>query len=189
MAYYLDDDARPVTRITAGAVGEPGRRTFILQAQYGEEIVSWVIEKAHATALGREIPRLLDGVRSEFPELGDPLVAAEPCLDLRDPLMPEFRVAAINLDYDRLHDLVVLTLVDDAEDDLEGSLEEVELGGAVELQVYATRGQAILLARRVEEIVAAGRPTCPLCGEPIDEFGHFCMPAAARHVRGGTPLH
>jgi uncharacterized repeat protein (TIGR03847 family) len=188
MAYYLDDDARPVTRITAGAVGEPGRRTFILQAQYGEEVVSWVIDKVHAAALGRGIPRLLDEVRSDFPELEDPLVAAEPSLDLRDPLMPEFRVATINLDYDRLHDLVVLTLVDGVEDDLDGSLEEA-LGGPLELQVYATRGQAFLLARRVEEVVSAGRPTCPLCGEPIDDFGHFCMPAGARHVRGGMPLH
>ena len=59
MAHFSEDDAHPVTRITAGSIGEPGRRVFILQAQYGKSLVSWVIEKDHAVALMRAIPRLL----------------------------------------------------------------------------------------------------------------------------------
>jgi len=182
-----DDDALPVTRITTGAIGEPGRRVFILQAHYGEEIVSWVIEKGLAVELSRNIPRLLDAVRSEFPELGEPLVAADPNLELRDPLMPEFRVGVIDLDYDRLHDLVVLTLIDAMGPDPESGVEE--LGVPVELQVYATRGQALLLARQAGAVVAAGRPSCPKCGEPVDDFGHFCLPASMKYLRGGLILH
>ena len=28
--------------------------------------------------------------------------------------------------------------------------------------------------RRAAELVVAGRPTCPFCGQPIDERGHLC---------------
>jgi hypothetical protein len=32
-----------------------------------------------------------------------------------------------------------------------------------------------LLGRQAEAAVAAGRPLCPNCGEPMDDFGHFCL--------------
>ncbi len=179
MTYY-DDEFHPVARITTGAVGDPGRRIFILQARWKGEIVSWVIEKEQALALSRNIPRLLDDIRDEYPELGEPLVAAEPNLELSEPLKPEFRVGSIGLGYDRLHDLVILALQDaDAEDD-DAVAEPAEANGAV--QVLTTRGQALLLGRQAEAAVAAGRPLCPNCGEPIDDFGHFCFIAMRRRM-------
>jgi uncharacterized repeat protein (TIGR03847 family) len=186
MAYFPDDDVYPVTRITTGAVGEPGKRIFILQAYVGGEPISWVIEKEQASALSKMIPRLLAQVRTEYPELSDPLVAARPNLDLGEPLEPEFRVGNIALDYDRLHDLVVFTLSEaNGEEAAEDELEELEVGDGDEeepsdLQLYATRGQALLLSRQAELVVSAGRPACPNCGEPIDDFGHFCLSPMAR---------
>ena len=35
-------------------------------------------------------------------------------------------------------------------------------------------GTARAFAKRTREIVGAGRPTCPLCGYPIDADGHIC---------------
>lgn len=188
MAYY-DDEIYPVTRITTGAVGEAGQRVFILQAQVDGQTVSWVIEKEHVVALSRSIPRLLTDVRSEFPELAEPVVAAKPNLQLNEPLEPEFRVGGLGLGYDRIHDLVVLTLVDAEEEEEEAAeeeqppedLEEVD----DEIRVYTTRGQAWLLSQQSEVVVAAGRPYCPDCGEPMDDFGHFCLPPYARIRRGG----
>jgi len=172
MTYY-DDEFFPVARITAAAVGDPGRRIFILQARWKGEIFSWVIEKEQALALSRNIPKLLEDIREEYPELGDPLVAAEPNLELSEPLMPEFRVGSIGLGYDRLHDLVILALQDaDIEED-DGLIEATDDDSAV--QVFTTRGQAFLLGRQAEAAVAAGRPLCPNCGEPMDDFGHFCL--------------
>jgi hypothetical protein len=182
-----------------------------------------VIEKEQAAALGKVIPRLLRQIRVDYPELGDPLVAAKPNLALAEPLEPEFRVASIALGYDRLHDLVVLTLseaeeedseeaeldgestVDDAFDDQgfqdEGIASDVftdegfsddepdedlmdqdgdDAEQNTDLQLFATRGQALLLGQQAELVIAAGRPACPNCGQPIDDFGHFCLPAAAR---------
>jgi uncharacterized repeat protein (TIGR03847 family) len=181
-----EDDIYPVSRITAGALGEPGQRVFLLQIHIGEEPFSWVIEKEHALALSRAIPELLADVRSEFPELGEPLVAAAPNLELSQPLDPICRVGSLGVSYDRMHDMIVLSLVD-AEllrDDIEQDADEPQ-----EQNIYTTRGQALLLARQAGQVVAAGRALCPGCGEPIDEFGHFCLPLSARQRRAGEYLH
>jgi uncharacterized repeat protein (TIGR03847 family) len=206
IAYYDIEECYPVRRITAGAVGEPGQRTFILQAQVEGQTISLVIEKEQAVALSRSIPKLLEQVRDEYPELAEPLVAARPNLALHEPVDPIFRVASIQLEYDRLHDLIVLTLADagpaleaaglellddelddisdglpalDDEEDLDPDLEDDEDEPA-DIQIYTTRGQALLLGRQAEMAVVAGRPACPNCGEPMDDFGHFCLPPMAR---------
>lgn len=191
LPYYEGDDVYPVSRITAGAVGAPGRRTFVLQAFFGPEPFSWVIEKEQAMALSRAIPELLEEVLDEFPELGEPLVAAEPNLKLSEPLEPLFRVGSIGVGYDRLHDLVIFTLVDaDAlEEEAEGDQAGEEIAEPTEHQVYTTRGQAKLLGEQAEKAVVAGRDLCPHCGGPMDDFGHFCPPTNARARRGGELMH
>lgn len=190
MAQYGDDDVYPVTRITTGSVGEAGRRVFILQVQYGQQYYSWVIEKGQALALSRALPELLTDVRSEYPELSEPVVAAQPNLALSEPLEPQFRVGSIGVGYDRVHDLVVLTLVDAeaADVDLSQAESAEQYEESPELHIYTTRGQAILLGQQAEQVVAAGRPACPNCGEPIDDYGHFCLPAEVRNRLGGTYL-
>jgi uncharacterized repeat protein (TIGR03847 family) len=190
MTHYSDDDVYPVTRITAGSIGEAGRRVFVIQAVYGDDRVSWVIEKGQAVALSRALPQLLADVRTEYPELGEPLVAAQPDLELDEPLEPQFRVGSIGVGYDRLHDLVVLTLVDADNEDLDPAIPASAVGyeEPPELHIYTTRGQALLLGQRAEVVVTAGRPTCPCCGEPIDDFGHFCLPVEARGRLGGAYL-
>ena len=179
---YAEDEIYPVTRITTGAVGEPGQRVFILQAHIGSEPFSWVVEKDQIRALGRAIPELLADVRAEFPELGEPLVAATPNLDLSGPLDPIFHVGSLGVGYDRLHDMIVLTLVD-----VEMLRDDREQDPDDEGQsIYLTRGQALLLGQQTERVVAAGRPMCPACSEPIDDFGHFCLPVQRRR---GEYLH
>jgi uncharacterized repeat protein (TIGR03847 family) len=196
LPYYEGDDVYPVTRITAGAVGSPGRRTFVLQAFFGAEPFSWIIEKDQAMALSKAIPELLHEVREEFPELGAPLVAAAPNLTLAEPLQPLFRVGSIGVGYDRLHDLVIFTLVD--ADTMNGGEEDAaevdelmdeEASDPPEHQIYVTRGQAQLLGEQAARAVVAGRLLCPRCNAPMDDFGHFCPPANARNRRGGEIMH
>jgi uncharacterized repeat protein (TIGR03847 family) len=184
VAHISNDEVYPVTRITAGSIGEPGRRLFILQAYFGREPVSWVIEKDHAVALTRAIPRLLTDVQMEYPELAQPLVAAQPNLELVVPVAPEFHVESIGLGYDRIHDLVVLTLADGSRDESTGDDQIEDSRGSAETHLFATRGQAQLLVEQVARVVASGRPSCPECGEPIDDFGHFCaLDAFGRPLR------
>jgi uncharacterized repeat protein (TIGR03847 family) len=61
----------------------------------------------------------------------------------------------------------------DADDDGESFDED----GANEPEMLLVRmpvGTARAFAKRTREIVGAGRPTCPLCGYPIDADGHIC---------------
>lgn len=189
MPYFEEDEVYPVTRITAGVLGNLGYRVFVLQAQFGPDTYSWALEKGQAVALMRAIPQLLTDVRTEFPELNEPLVAAQPNLALNEPFTPLFHIGSLGLGYDRLHDLVVFTLIDARI--LRG---EVEIDADVDVdqtgyRLYTTRGQALLLSRQTEKIVAAGRPYCPVCNEPIDDFGHFCLSPTARRKYTGDYLH
>jgi uncharacterized repeat protein (TIGR03847 family) len=55
--------------------------------------------------------------------------------------------------------------------------EESDLG---RVRFWATREQMLSLARHGALVCAAGRPRCPLCGNPIDPEGHRC-PALDGH--------
>ena len=38
-------------------------------------------------------------------------------------------------------------------------------------------GSARAFVKRAEQVLDAGRPTCPFCGNPIDPEGHLCVRA------------
>src|SRR2546426_6487709 len=76
-------------------------------------------------------------------------------------------------------------------EDLEAlqELEDLETEGGGERDVgrvrfWATREQMLSLARHGALVCAAGRPRCPLCGNPIDPEGHRC-PALNGHRGSG----
>ncbi|HKE53194.1 MAG TPA: DUF3090 family protein, partial [Actinomycetota bacterium] len=48
-----------VDRITAGAVGEPGQRTFFIQAREGERLITILVEKEQVELLGTSILEIL----------------------------------------------------------------------------------------------------------------------------------
>jgi hypothetical protein len=70
------------------------------------------------------------------------------------------------------------------DDELE-RIEELEGLGLAEVEparvrFWATREQMLSLARHSATVCAQGRPTCQLCGNPIDPEGHQC-PALNGH--------
>jgi len=146
--------------ITVGTVGSPGNRTFYLQAAQGDLMVSLIIEKEHAAALSLGIEQLLE-------QLGtlSSIVLIPIDLTLREPLQPLFRVGSLSLGYDEEGDAVVLVaraLADEEED-------------APEVHFWCTQAQMYALAEHAAEVVAAGRPRCPLCDEPLDPAqDHVC---------------
>ena len=160
----------PVARITAAAVGEPGQRTFYLQARKDEVVVSLLLEKQQVALLSMHIDELLERV-------GTPEEGSDPDeLDLEEPLPPAFRVGQIGLGYDEGRDLVLLQCDEFVAEDEEG--EPVEPTASEDLgrvRLWATRAQVYALARRGEQEVASGRPVCPMCGEAMEPEGHFCI--------------
>ena len=65
---YLFD---PPERFVAGTVGDPGNRTFFLQAREGERVVSVALEKVQVAVLAERLGELLD----ELERRGEPAVA------------------------------------------------------------------------------------------------------------------
>ena len=50
----------PVDRITADAVGEPGDRTFYIQARAGSELITVIVEKQQVQLLAASVLELLE---------------------------------------------------------------------------------------------------------------------------------
>src|SRR4029453_1631702 len=62
----LDPD--PVPRLTADAVGEPGQRTFYLQAASGADQVTLLVEKEQVRRLAESLETWLPELASDRPE-------------------------------------------------------------------------------------------------------------------------
>jgi uncharacterized repeat protein (TIGR03847 family) len=42
------------------------------------------------------------------------------------------------------------------------------------VRVHLNPSKALAFARRALDLVAAGRPPCPFCGQPLNPEGHIC---------------
>lgn len=163
MVRPFDYDLDPVSFITVDARGVPGQRTFYLQAGSGREIITLIIEKEQAAALAETIERLLLTLAEDDPEHARDLRTLDGDLDLREPFEAKFRVGQMGIGVDEDRHVIVLIA-----QELRGDHEPARA------RFVATYAQMLTMARRAAEVVARGRPLCPLCGESIDPEGHFC---------------
>lgn len=171
----------PPERFVAGTVGEPGERTFFLQAKSGEQITTVSMEKEQVAVLAERVESMLDEVvRLTGGEAGIPAVAPTELTDdepLEQPLMEEFRVGTLRLAWDSDREVVVIEAyeVTDAEADPPPPIEDdPEAEGPETLVVRISGAQARAFVVRALAVVAQGRPPCPLCGGPLDADGHIC---------------
>jgi uncharacterized repeat protein (TIGR03847 family) len=56
----------------------------------------------------------------------------------------------------------------------ESSETEADDDSAPAVRFVAPRGMMRAMSEHALEVIAAGRPMCPLCGRPIERSGHFC---------------
>ena len=178
----------PVTRLTADAVGEPGQRTFYLQAASGADQVTLLVEKEQVRRLAESLQTWLPELAADRPEDPGEAAAAEAGqLDLAPPLEPDFRVGQLSLSYDADRDRVTLvaTEVQAGEDEDDEDEDPLELPDPRTVRLVVTRAQLRVLARHGSQVVARGRPLCPLCGNPLDPTGHIC-PAQNGHRPSAT---
>ncbi len=168
----------PPERFVAGTVGEPGSRTFFLQARDGGRVVSVALEKQQVSALAERIDELLDEVIADGTTRGViPAITPFGLADdepLEAPIEEEFRAGTMTLSWDPDDERVVVEVFPVGE-------EPVELGAEEEpdemLLVRLQPAQARAFVQRAEHVVGAGRPSCPFCGQPIDPEGHLCVRA------------
>ena len=173
----------PVTRLTADAVGEPGQRTFYLQAASGADQVTLLVEKEQVRRLAENLETWLPELAAGRPEDPAESAAAEAGeLALAEPLESDFRVGQLSLSYDAERDRVLVVATELQADEEEDPLDVPE---PLEVRLYVTRAQLRVLARHGAQVVARGRPLCPLCGNPLDPSGHIC-PAQNGHRPSAT---
>lgn len=148
--------------IDSQSFGQPGQRTFRLRL-VGEDAQSaslWM-EKEQMQALSIALKQMLSQLEySEEPPAPDvsdfPVVADH-----------DFRVGRMGMGFhaaDRTVVLYTYELGAGDDDDTEPSL-----------RVRLTQEQSASLGVQLDDIIAGGRPVCPLCGLAMDPGGHACI--------------
>jgi uncharacterized repeat protein (TIGR03847 family) len=170
-------DYDPPERFVAGAVGQPGSRTFFLQARGQGRLTTVALEKFQVAALADRLDELLDEVlRRGEGSVPVPAVAPAALTDnapLDVPISEDFRVGVMALAWDSEAAQVVIEAKEAVAED-----EEFEPSPLVEptvLRVHISPGAARACTKRAMALVAAGRPPCPLCAQPLDAEGHICV--------------
>lgn len=172
-------DFEPPDRFVAGTVGEPGDRTFFLQARGGGRVISVALEKVQVSLLADKLEELLSEAArrfgAEIPASADPLPTDNDPLDT--PLDEEFRVGTLGLAWDADDNTVLIEALAAGEGTAEETEEEPVDPEDSDLDLLRVRlgpRETRAFIERARRVVAAGRPPCPLCGLPLDPDGHLC---------------
>jgi uncharacterized repeat protein (TIGR03847 family) len=159
--------------VTAGWTGQPGARTFFVQAADDVQQVTVLLEKEQVRGLAELLTQLLARV-----EDGPATDWDRAAMQLREPLEPQWRAGGLSVGLDPERGRFVI------------ELEELAVGDDVEVEVdprevriWADQDQARRLAAHAAEQVGQGRPTCQLCGRPTDPDGAHVCPSTNGHGR------
>lgn len=173
MDFFADFDFVDV--LTTGALGEPGSRTFYIQARAGARSVTVRCEKQQVATIAQYIRRAL--AHLPVPE-GQP---PRSVMQLAEPITQAFILGATALEFNNSADHFILHLKefaplsdeDDADFADDEDEDEDEISGA-HARVSLTRAQAMAFCDHADRTVSAGRPDCVYCDLPINPDGHFC---------------
>ena len=155
----------PPERFVVGTVGEPGARTFFLQARGGGRTTSVSLEKQQVSVLAERVDALLDEVvRRSAGEADVPAVTPAEAADaepLDAPIEEEFRVGVMALVWDPDEERVVIEAQaltegdDDSDDDDPPLIDDDEVDGPPLLRVRLTGAAARGFVTRAQAVVAA----------------------------------
>lgn len=172
----------PPERFVAGTVGQPGQRTFFLQARAGSRMTSVALEKQQVAVLATRIDELLDEVMNAGS--GESTIPAMAPLDMDDgdpleqPIEEEFRAGTMTLSWDAEDERVVVEVFPYSEEAVAAPDQpEEEIDEPEPEELFVVRlpaGQARAFTKRAQAVVSAGRQPCPFCGNPMDPEGHLC---------------
>jgi uncharacterized repeat protein (TIGR03847 family) len=169
-------------RVVVGTVGEPGQRTFYLQARSAGMLTSVVLEKAQVAALADRLEEMLDSVvRRSGGQAPVPAVTSDKVDDLGPldlPLEDEFRVGTLAMTWLAEEEQVEIIATEVGGDDTDEDTPDqpsltIRLGGSA-ARAFISRARAV---------VSAGRAPCPLCAQPLDPSGHVCPRQNGFHRR------
>jgi uncharacterized repeat protein (TIGR03847 family) len=170
---------------TAGTIGPIGQRVFYIQARQADVLLTLKAEKEQVGALAEYLAELLE-------KLGAPTSGVAPSSELAEPIVPAWAVRSLAVGYDGEQKRIVIVAEElrerpegegDAEEE-EGPEEEGEEEAAdaaesrdpdaASARFALDRTQAAAFVQRARALVQAGRPSCPICGRPMNPTGHVC---------------
>ena len=165
----------PAARFVVGTVGEPGERSFFLQARSGNRLTSVLLEKAQVIAIAERLEILLRELRRVDPALVIERLTPDD-QPLETPIMEEFRVGLVSLSWlsDREMVSIELQAVNENAPDSEEVFADDDSDAPDLLRVILTPSQTDAFVKRAAVVVNAGRPPCPFCGLALDPKGHVC---------------
>ena len=162
MANGAEHDLGVAEVLEAEAIGPPGQRRFRLRVIAGHQTASIWCEKTQVSALADAIQQVL--ARHRQPGDGR-RPSSRPLEPFPDRPTIEFLAGRIALGYDEEADTITLFATD---------VEQDGPNATPTLRVDLDRRTSRLFTVQAEETVAGGRPTCPLCQQPIEGTSHLC---------------
>ena len=159
-----------LSSIQAESIGEPGQRTFhlILESR-GARYSVW-LEKEQLFQLGIYLQEVVQSLSAEDLERQSQPVEPEWS---GEGATIDFKAGQLMLSHDPSGNSFYLLAYEqaDTESEVETPPEEDE---ATSISFSISMAQAETLAEEALRICAAGRPSCFLCGLPVNPDGHVC---------------
>jgi uncharacterized repeat protein (TIGR03847 family) len=156
----------PPDRFVAGTIGEPGSRTFFLQARRAGQLVSVVLEKVQVAVLAERLGVLLDELetRGISPATDDAPTDGDP---LEEPITEAFRATTLTLGWDGDSEQVLVEARAEEEDEEDETL--ITLGAADDDEDEAEEGETVIDLSSIEGL--AGSPAGELLAafEGVDD--------------------
>lgn len=175
----------PPDRFVTGTIGDPGQRTFFLQARDGGRVVSVALEKVQVAVLADRLGQLLVELEKRGIATDADTDAAGDTSPLDEPLNEAFRAGALTLGWDGDTEQILIEARAESEDgepiDPDEDDPEDEDGPDL-LSVRLSADSARAFVERAVRVVASGRPPCPLCGQPLEATGHICPRRNGQYV-------
>lgn len=136
-----------------------------MQAQQGDNIAAVKIEKQQVATLANYLEQLLEMLP---PSENEPIELLE---EPDDPNTLLWTAGGMEIGYSANQDKIALFIEElDADEAAEDTLSE----SLDRIRVFLRRDQTLAFIRRAREIIAAGRPLCRFCGEPLNTDDGFC---------------
>ena len=149
-----------VTKFIPETFGEPGMRTFRINSDSASSNATIWLEKEQLAELSVAMLQL----SKETPENNHPIVSPPTELEAPGLTKLDFKAVRLALGYNPVTNMFII----DAHDPEDNS-------GEPTVRLWLTRVMINDFAKYALEIVASGRPMCPLCEKPINPEGHYCV--------------
>lgn len=157
-----------LSKLVPEAIGKPGKRVFRILVESSSSAASIWLEKEQLFQLALAVHQLtttLQEGEDSLPDVGPSENEAPPLTKL------DFKAGRIFLRHDVER---AMFMIDAHEIETDGDEPPV-------IRFWAARAVMEEFAEEAIRVCSSGRPSCPLCGGPIDPEGHNCPRVNGHH--------